>query len=79
MDLLDDLFVEEATRLILDEKQEKILNKYIDLFEHGVPYAYIPKNVPFEKIYEEMDKCVKNKTDNLLERLDIEVKPNRLY
>ena len=41
MDLLDSLFDEEPTRLMLDENQEKILSQYINLFEHGIPFAYI--------------------------------------
>ena len=44
MELLDSLFDEEPTRLMLDENQEKILSQYINLFEHGVPFAYIQRN-----------------------------------
>ena len=79
MDLLDSLFDEEPTRLMLDENQEKILSKYINLFEHGNPFAYIPNIVPLEEIFKEMSNCVANKSDNLLERLGIVVQQNRVY
>ena len=41
MDLLDSLFDEEPTRLMLDENQEKILSQYINLFEHGLSLIHI--------------------------------------
>ena len=79
MDLLDSLSDEEPTRLMLDENQEKILSQYINLFEHGIPFAYIPSKVPLEEIFKEMSNCVANKSDNLLERLGIVVQQNRVY
>ena len=79
MDLLDSLFDEEPTRLMLDENQEKILSQYINLFEHGIPFAYIPNKVPLEKIFKEMGNCVENKSDDLLERLGRVVQQNRVY
>ena len=79
MDLLDSLFDEEPTRLMLDENQEKILSQYINLFEHGIPFAYIPNKVPLEEIFKEKSSGVANKSDNLLERLGIVVQQNRVY
>ena len=79
MDLLDSLFDEEPTRLMLDENQEKILSQYINLFVHGSPFAYILNKVPLEEIFKEMSTCVANKSDNLLERLGIVVQQNRVY
>ncbi len=79
MDLLFFFFEEEPTRLMLDENQEKILSQYINLFEHGIPFAYIPNKVPLEEIFKEMSNCVANKSDNLLERLGIVVQQNRVY
>ena len=79
MDLLDSLFDEEPTRLELNEQQDKILNQYLALFEHGIPFAYIPNSVSTEKIFIEMEKCIEDHTDNLLERLGITIKESGVY
>ena len=79
MDLLDSLFDEEPSCLDLDERKSKILNQYIALFEHGIQFAYIPKSTSIDTIFDAMEKCIDDHTDNLLERLGVAVRKSGIY
>lgn len=76
---LDNLFDEEPIVVDITKEQEEILDLYISKFGHGVPQAYIPKNYPKEKLYQCLKKCVETEKDELLELLNIQIDPRRIY
>lgn len=76
---LDDLFSANIETSYYTEEQDRLINEYITKFNHGLPMAYIPKNVGIEELFEKIRLCIEIEEDILLDLLNVTIEPGCKY
>lgn len=71
-------FIEEALNGF-DGEQYELEQKYASMFGHGVPREMFPPCISEADIMRAVEYCVHNQKDELMEILDVERMPDKMF